>query len=690
MMAETIIDILENNRKQIGDKTALFYKEQVFTYEQLKEQIDIIAGFLKTCGVKKADTVILEAVSKPEYVMIYLAVIMTGAIPAPVERGITDEKLKYISNLIGASFYFSIRNREDETMFCKSYDEIIKDAKEWKYNAEYERLNDDDITEIIFTSGTTGKPKAAMHSVKGIESNIKNTYMGVGIEQSDIILLPLPLNHSFGLRVLRSAFKAGASVVLQNGAIGAKEIYKNVQKYKCTALVCVSATLEAALESEGEKQLTEGLSSLRYIEVSAGAIPIWMRKKLIKLLPDTRIKNTWGSTETGGCLFLDLNADPDKIESVGKAGPGIQIAVYSDECQDIISGCGKKNSGRLALRGDMLFVNYWNQDYLHSQQILKNWYVTNDIVWQDEDGFFYMIGRNDFIINMGGEKVSPKEIEEKAVKNQKIRECACIGVKDEKGILGEVPVLFVVCDVSDIKADHEKIRQELVKGYDSFKCPREFIFVERIPKGTMEKTDYKLLKSMYEKKNYDGLIDEIPKPDINNEVIQTILRRRSRRKFKNVNIEKEIIEKLLAVAKSAPSGKNLQTRRFTVLNKTEDIKRLKNVIAKVAEKEKTSFNGFNNPPLIIMISNDRRNKDGIQDVGCSAENIMIAAESLGMASVWLNPLMEISDHKDIRPLLDEYKIPKNHIVWACMAIGWPDEEIPQFPKRKNEVVYVGE
>ena len=167
-MAETIIDILENNRKQIGDKTALFYKEQVFTYEQLKEQIDIIAGFLKTCGVKKADTVILEAVSKPEYVMIYLAVIMTGAIPAPVERGITDEKLKYISNLIGASFYFSIRNREDETMFCKSYDEIIKDAKEWKYNAEYERLNDDDITEIIFTSGTTGKPKAAMHSVKAV------------------------------------------------------------------------------------------------------------------------------------------------------------------------------------------------------------------------------------------------------------------------------------------------------------------------------------------------------------------------------------------------------------------------------------------------------------------------------------------------------------------------------------------
>ena len=330
MMAETIIDILENNRKEIGDKTALFYKEQVFTYEQLKEQIDIIAGFLKTCGVKKADTVILEAVSKPEYVMIYLAVIMTGAIPAPIERGIADEKLKYISNLIGASFYFAIRNREDETMFCKSYDEIIKDAKEWKYNAEYERLNDDDITEIIFTSGTTGKPKAAMHSVKGIESNIKNTYMGVGIEQSDIILLPLPLNHSFGLRVLRSAFKAGASVVLQNGAIGAKEIYKNVQKYKCTALVCVSATLEAALESEGEKQLTEGLSSLRYIEVSAGAIPVWMRKKLIKLLPDTLIKNTWGSTETGGCLFLDLNEDPGKIESMGKAGPDIQIAVYSD------------------------------------------------------------------------------------------------------------------------------------------------------------------------------------------------------------------------------------------------------------------------------------------------------------------------------------------------------------------------
>ena len=91
---------------------------------------------------------------------------------------------------------------------------------------------------------------------------------------------------------------------------------------------------------------------------------------------------------------------------------------------------------------------------------------------------------------------------------------------------------------------------------------------------------------------------------------------------------------------------------------------------------------------MILISNDRRNTDGIQDVGVSAENIMIACESYGLGSVWLNPLMDISDEPEIREKLDEYTIPSNHIVWAVMSIGYVSEPTPDFYRKPNEVYYI--
>lgn len=693
-MTKTIIDIIKENSAKFENKVAIQTKKEEITYKKLWEQVDVLSGYLRTIGIKKGDRVILEAVSEPAYVIVYLALQKNGAITAPVERGMKPEKLSYLIKLIDVNTYISKKGTKAENIKCKSYEDLMKDANEWNMVIPYERPSGNDISEIIFTTGTSGNSKAAMHSIDGITCNTSNTINGIDMLETDRILLPLPLNHSFGMRVLRSALEVGACVVLQSGAVFADALIGSIDNYNCNAMACVSATMESVLKEIGEEKFKEAFSKLRYIEFSAGAVPRSMREKLVHLLPDTKIHNTWGSSESGGCLFLNVSDNPEKIAAVGKAPEHITTAIYSDDEDKFIEGTGKNVIGRMAIKGEMIFKGYYNQEDVSRESLKDGWFITNDLVWRDEDYYYYILGRADDVINVGGEKISPSEIENALFDFKGLKGCACIGIPDVEGVLGEVPVLlYAVKDNADV--DEDKLKQTISIKVGPYKTPAKFVKIKFIPKNYMKKTDYKRLKKIYKEHGIDGFAEleeeeegQERKYELNNVVVETILQRKSKRNFTDEEVPKDIIDMLVKVGCSAPSGKNLQTRRFTVISDQNKISELKEIVGNIAKEKHTSFNGFNNPALLILISNDRRNKDGIQDVGVSAENIMVAAESYGLGSVWLNPLMEISDEEAIRQKLDEYAIPKNHIVWAVMAIGWPSEPAPEFYRRPNEVYYV--
>lgn len=694
-MVQGIVEAIKQNAASMADKTAIQSKKESITYKELWEKTQVLAGYLKTCGIQNGDRIILEAVPETSYVICYLALQLIGAVTAPVERGVRTDLLKYNIENLNAKCYISKKDNRVSNVMLKFYEPLLEEAQKWNCKLDVVQYPKDKISEIIFTTGTTGKPKAAMHSVAGITCNTSNTIEGTGMLSTDIILLPLPLNHSFGMRVLRSALTIGATIVLQSGAIFAEVLIRAIHQYKCTVLACVSATMEAVLKEIGEENVSKEFAGLRYIEFSAGAVPVYMREKLCKLLPDTQIHNTWGSTESGGCLFLNVQKTPEKIQAVGKSLPTIPLGIYSEEKKSFIEGNGKENVGRLAISGEMIFKGYWNEQEKYAEATRNGWLLTNDLVWRDEDGYYYMLGRADDVINVGGEKVTASEIENAVMGIDTLKDCACIGIKDEEGVLGEVPMLLYV--EKDTEITVEDLKKVISEKIGVTRLPQKYVCVPVIPRNYMQKKDYKLLKKIYQESGVEGLqklkFDHAMDAsthnyELNNVVVQTILNRKSKRKFTEEKVPMELVEMLVKMGCCAPSGKNLQTRQFTVLTEDEEIQKLKQVIKKVAGEKKTSFNGFENPPLIILISNDRRNKDGIQDVGVSAENILIAAESYGLGGVWLNPLMEISDEPDIRELLTEYKMPKHHIVWAVMAIGWPSEPAPEFIRKKNEVYYV--
>ena len=173
-----------------------------------------------------------------------------------------------------------------------------------------------------------------------------------------------------------------------------------------------------------------------------------------------------------------------------------------------------------------------------------------------------------------------------------------------------------------------------------------------------------------------------------NETVQTILSRRSVREFTDKPVPKALLDVILQAGIYAPSGHNMQTWQFTVMRKQEQIQKLKEVMGRVAKEKRIHFYGFNNPTTVVLVSNDRRNADGIQDSSCAAQNIMLAAHSFGVGSVWINALMTICDEPEIRALLRGYGIPDTHIVWAAVAMGWPAEPGRLLAKKQDVIKYL--
>ena len=670
----TLVEAVRRHAAELPDKPAILFRDKTLTYRQLWRQVSLLGGYLQSLGVETGDRIMLTGASRPEYIVSLLAVQLAGGVTVPVDRNPKPATLAYIYGLTGAKLYLSTLKKGPDGLRLIPYTEALSAAEELGADAAPVPADPDRLTELLFTTGTTGTPKGASHTLRCLAANMENTRTGIGIRQEDIILLPLPLNHSFGMRVLRAYLLAGGTVVLQNGFGFARETELNLQQYHCTAMACVPSSMDLMLR-QMEDRAGRIFRQLRYIEFGAGALSVQRRKELTALLPDTELFNVWGSSETGGCLFLHVNRQPEKITSAGRPLEGIQVRLLSQEDDTPLEGCGPDVVGRLALRGQMQMVGYYGKPELTADSLRDGWLVTNDLVWRDQDGFVYMLGRADDIINVGGEKASPVEIENLASQCPGVAECACIGVADTEGVLGEIPALYIVPERSPF--DTAAVTKYLTPLLESYKLPKKFVLLEALPRNAMGKLDRKALRRLWA---------DAGDLSLTNPVLENIMARRSIRKFTGQPVPRALLETLVRAGMNAPTGHNLQTWRFTVLTSQAEITSLKELTQAAAQRCKTICYGFENPQALILVSNDRRNPDGVQDASCAAENILLAAASFGLGATWINALMTLCDEPDIRARLDRYQIPKTHNVWSMVALGWP-EAPGRKPARRTNVVH---
>jgi len=322
----------------------------------------------------------------------------------------------------------------------------------------------------------TGKSKGIELTYESVIAVSENVIGSVEMKKDSVELIPVPLSHSHGLRRYYSNILNGGSVVIIDGVIFTKKFFGAIEKYHVTAIDLVPAALAALFKLSGDK-LGEYADQLDYVQLGSAPIPNHDKEHLRELLPNTRLYNFYGTTESGCSCILDFNAMPDKKNCIGKPSCHAEF-VFFDEQGNAIDAT-EETPGFLACRGTMNMKGYYHEPQLN-QEIMRDDYIcTKDLAYVGEDGLIYMLGRKDDVIITGGNKVAPDEIEEIAGGFEGIADCACIPVPHP--LLGAEPKLFVEME-NGAAFDEQGIYEYLQGKLEAYKVPKLIEQIDKIPR----------------------------------------------------------------------------------------------------------------------------------------------------------------------------------------------------------------
>lgn len=474
-MVSSIVEAVFLHAETQPDKLCLADAQETVTYAQYVEKIRMFARFFRKQGIQKGDTVVVEARQTISYVAAELAMHLLGAIFVPVERNCAAAKIEMIAKLSEAKLIVAEKKMQGVCP-VHAYSQIIEGAEGTPKLETVAFPAGEEVSEILFSTGTTGKEKGIVLTHNNDIALAENVMYGVQMQPDNVELIPSPLNHSHGLRRYYGNMLCGSTVVLATGVLNLSGFFDAVDRYHVNAMDLVPSALSMLLKQSKDK-LAEYKDVLRYIQLGAAPLMEADKEKLKSLLPYTRLYNFYGSTESGCICIYEFGQRPDKKNCIGKPAHNADI-VITDEKRQIIRS-SEKNPGLLASRGKMNMVGYW-KDPEETERVLADGLVySNDEAYFDKDGDIILLGRRGDIINVGGNKVAPEEIENAAKKLPEIADCGCISIPDE--LMGHVPRLFV--EVAEgCMFDPVAISRHLAGCLEAYKVPKSIERIEKIPR----------------------------------------------------------------------------------------------------------------------------------------------------------------------------------------------------------------
>jgi long-chain acyl-CoA synthetase len=471
----SLIDILQGYFRRQPNKVAILYGQEKISYNDLYLGIITATNLFISQGVQPNECVLIYARKTPQFIFAYFAIHWLGAIAVPVDPDISKEALQVQIDRINPSVVF----------YCDNKGEINKNSA--TPNAKRLRtVKGEQLADIVFTSGTTGEPKGVMLTHGAIMSAVNHINQFIGNTRSDCELITLPFFHSFGLGRMRCVLAKGGSLVLVEGICALKNIFYALEHYHVTGISMVPASIAIFLKLTKDK-LSDFSGQINYMEIGSSAMSLDLKKRLCCLLPKTRLCMHYGLTEASRSLFTQLRWGD--LKGAGRPAANVQVKFVNDEGSRVATG----SLGELCVKGPHLMKGYWLDDKLSQETLIDGWLKTGDRGYQDEEGLTYLVGRNDHMINVSGNIISPIEVEKALVLHDAILDCACVGVECPQQISGKVIKAFVRFSQDGPHPSDQELVLFLRQFLEPYKIPRLYEWVDDIPRTQTGKIQRSLL-----------------------------------------------------------------------------------------------------------------------------------------------------------------------------------------------------
>ena len=474
----TIEQLIYNHAQATPQKIALISGAIEVSYEQLWKEIELAAARFSE-NAERGDRVVVSASKNIEFVYTYFGAHIAGMICVPIDPETNETRLKRIIDVAKPKLIVGELRNHGGYEIVPFND--VKSDRELGFDSPIES----NVADLLFTTGTTGLPKGVALTFANQMAAAENINAFIGNTVDDVEILALPISHSFGLGRLRCVFAKGATLVLLGSFASMKKFYGEMERCHVTGFGMVPASWAYILKMSGEK-IGQFADQLKYIEIGSAFMPLENKQKLMSLLPNTHICMHYGLTEASRSAFISFHNDQEHLMSAGKASPNTDIAVFSEQGESV----GTNEDGEICVKGGHVCSDYWGMPKEEfKKDFFGDYFRTGDWGHIDEDGYIYLVSRKKEIINVGGKKVSPIEVEEHLNEIDGIEESACVGVHDD--VLGEVVKAFCVCSK---EVDFEEVKKILFKKIETYKIPAFFEVIMELPKTQNGKLQRLLLK----------------------------------------------------------------------------------------------------------------------------------------------------------------------------------------------------
>lgn len=468
----TLVEYIKCHANNTPNKIALISTTGEITYEDLYSKVRKYASYLKKQGLQRGDIVVVKAKQSLEFLIIYLAIHFCDATITSVERDASRDKLQSIIELTDARMLIIDKGTEKFAVETLYYDDFLKNGLSENEADENSIPKAEDTADILFTTGTTGNSKGVELSHKAVLAGAENIVFGCEITKDTVLVVPNPLSHSNAIKNFGACMIVGCSFYVLDG-ISDLGAYFNALDYARgkVATVLPPAALRTIFTVAKDK-LQSYDKSLDYMMVATAPLLEPDREELRKLLPNVRLYNHYGCSESSSTCIYDFNKYAQLKNCVGKAMPNSKVMFVDDNRNEIVSS--KDNIGLLAVSGNATMKGYFHSEK-ETKEVLSDGVVyTKDMGYIDQDGFVYILGRNDDVINVGGLKVAPTEVEAAVLSYPDIQDCICIAVPDK--ITGSALKLLVVSD----SFDEEGMILFLKEKLEQYKVPKLYEVVDHI------------------------------------------------------------------------------------------------------------------------------------------------------------------------------------------------------------------